>query len=90
MKTRSPSQIVRLLFLGAYCLAQPGEIYAVYLPKEGTVTVKLEAGAYEASWFSAFTGEKIPLPPIHGPVWTSPKSPGWLDWALLIKKQHPQ
>jgi len=72
---------------GAYCLARPGEIYAVYLPKEGTVTVKLEPGAYEAAWFSAFTGEKIPLPLIHGPEWTSPKSPGWLDWAILIKRQ---
>ena len=75
---------------GAYCLAQPGEIYAVYLPKEGTVTVKLEPGTYEATWFSAFTGEKIALPPIKGPVWTSPKTPGWLDWALLIKKQNQQ
>ncbi len=75
---------------GAYCLAKPGEIYAVYLPKEGTVTVKLEAGPYEASWFSAFTGETIPLPQVSGPMWTSPNSPGWLDWALLIRKQHPQ
>jgi uncharacterized protein DUF4038/uncharacterized protein DUF5060 len=72
---------------GAYCLAKPGELYAVYLPKEGTVTVQLETGAYEATWFSAFTGEKVPLPPLNGPVWTSPKSPGWLDWALLIKKK---
>ena len=75
---------------GAYCLAKPGEIYAVYLPKEGTVTVKLEPGAYEASWFSAFTGEKIPLPPVRGPEWTSPKSPGWLDWAILIRKRQAQ
>ncbi len=73
---------------GAYCLAKPGEIYAVYLPKEGTVTVKLEPGAYEATWFSAFTGEKIPLPPINGREWTSPKSPGWLDWAILITKRR--
>jgi len=73
---------------GAYCLAKPGEIYAVYLPKEGTVMVKLEPGTYEASWFSAFTGERIPISsPIAGPDWTSPKTPGWLDWALLIKKQ---
>jgi hypothetical protein len=72
---------------GAYCLAKPGEIYAVYIPKEGTVTVKLDPGDYEASWFGAFTGETIPLPPIRGPMWTSPKSPGWLDWAILIKKE---
>jgi len=72
---------------GAYCLAKPGEIYAVYLPKEGVVTVRLEAGTYEASWFSAFTGEKILLSPVRGPEWTSPKSPGWLDWAILLKRK---
>jgi hypothetical protein len=72
---------------GAYCLAKPGEIYAVYLPKEGNVTIKLEPGTYEASWFSAFTGEKIPLPQVKGLVWTSSNTPGWLDWALLLIKQ---
>jgi hypothetical protein len=88
---------------GAYCLAKPGEIYAVYLPQRpmcgnqeafehkkecGEVTVKLEPGAYDASWFSAFTGERIPLPPVQGPSWTLPKTPGWLDWALLLQKKH--
>jgi len=73
---------------GAYCLANPGEIYAVYLPKGGDVTIKLEPGSYEAGWFSAFTGEKVPLPPVEGPAWTSPKAPGWLDWALLLEKRH--
>jgi Protein of unknown function (DUF4038)/Domain of unknown function (DUF5060) len=73
---------------GAYCLAKPGEIYAVYLPKGGDVTVRLEPGSYEAVWFSAFTGERIPLPPVEGPAWTSPIAPGWLDWALLLQKRH--
>ena len=73
---------------GAFCLAKPGEIYAVYLPKEGKVTVKLEPGTYRATWFSAFTGEKIPLPAVQGPSWTSPQTPGWLDWALLLERQR--
>ena len=73
---------------GAYCLAKPGEIYAVYLPKEGDVTVQLEPGTYEATWFSAFTGEKVPLPPVQGGAWKSPKTPGWLDWALLLQKRR--
>jgi hypothetical protein len=72
---------------GAFCLARPGEIYAVYLPKEGKVTVKLEPGTYDATWFSAFTGQKIPLPPVQRTTWTSPQTPGWLDWALLLQKQ---
>jgi hypothetical protein len=73
---------------GAYCLAQPGETYVVYLPKGGDVSIKLEPGSYEAKWFDAYTGETTPLPPTEGPIWTSPKAPGWLDWALLLQKRH--
>lgn len=69
---------------GAYCLAKPGEIYAVYLPKEGNVTIHLEPGTYSARWFGASTGEIIPLSPANGPVWTSPRTPDRLDWALLL------
>jgi len=77
-----------LVSKGAYCLAKPGDIYAVYLPKEGKVTIKLEPGSYDAKWFNAFTGEKIPLQPIQGGEWTSPQTPGWLDWALLLQKRR--
>jgi hypothetical protein len=91
-----------LVSKGAYCLAKPGEIYAVYLPQRpicgnqeayehkmecGEVTIKLEPGNYKARWFNAYTGETVPLPPAEGPVWTLPKTPGWLDWALLLEKQ---
>jgi len=86
---------------GAYCLAKPGEIYAVYVPlgrlcgnrehfgyqnECGDVTIKLEPGIYEAKWFSATTGEIVPLPAVQGPAWTLPMPPGWMDWALLLKK----
>ena len=88
---------------GAYCLAKPGEIYAVYLPVRpicgnaeafehqkvcGEISLKLEPGTYEARWFSAYTGEIIPLPPVEGRVWTLPKTPGWLDWALLLQRKR--
>ena len=86
---------------GAYCLAKPGEIYAVYLPLRplcgsgdayehqrecGAVTIRLEPGTYQASWFGAYTGEVVPLAAAQGPVWTLPKPPGGLDWALLLKR----
>jgi hypothetical protein len=71
---------------GAYCLAQPGGIYAVYLPNGGDVTITLAPGRYEAAWFSAFTGEWIALPQAEGLRWKSPQAPGWLDWALLLKR----
>jgi hypothetical protein len=80
---------------GAYCLAKPGEIYAVYLPNRSaanpaerqSATIHLEPGTYEAHWFSATTGAIIPLPPATGPDWTSPQAPDWSDWALLLLKQ---
>ena len=72
---------------GCYCLAKPGEIYAVYLPGEGEVTLQLEPGNYEASWFNPAIGKVIPLPVVTGPKWTSPRTPGWLDWALLLKRK---
>jgi len=86
---------------GAYCLAKLGEIYAVYLPIRPTcgnqenfdyqeacrdITIKLEPGTYDAKWFSATTGEVVPLPTVQGPAWKLPSPPGWLDWALLLKK----
>jgi len=75
---------------GAYCLAKPGENYAVYLPNGDDVTIQLEAGNYEATWFGAFTGEKVLLPavtPSSEGTWTSPKAPDHLDWALLLQRQ---
>jgi hypothetical protein len=72
---------------GNYCLAKPGEIYAAYLPKGGKVTIQLAPGEYDAKWFSAFTGEWIPLPPVTGPNWTSPEAPAWLDSALLLQRK---
>ena len=71
---------------GAFCLAEPGRVYAVYLPKGGEVAVKLGTGRYPASWFNPRTGKTTLLPAADGPVWTSPKAPDSGDWALLLRK----
>jgi hypothetical protein len=71
---------------GAYCLAQPGEIYAIYLPNGGNVTVNLPEGQYDATWFSGFSGETVTLARVQGGSWRSPRAPGRLDWALLLKR----
>ena len=73
---------------GNYCLAKPGEIYAVYLPRAGSVTVRLPSGRYEGRWWDAATGKQFVLPSIHSttPLWTSPAAPGSNDWALLLRK----
>src|SRR3989441_9363000 len=88
---------------GAYCLAEPGEIYAVYLPLRslcgnhedfgyndecGEVAIRLQPGTYVAKWFSAATGEIVPLPPVQGSDWIVPNPPGWADWAVLLQRQH--
>ena len=44
-----------------YCLAKPGSLYAIYLPKGGKVGVALASGTYEAKWFNPQTGEWIPI-----------------------------
>ena len=79
---------------GNYCLADPGKLYAVYLPHAGKVTVKLEPGTYRGEWFNAASGQRIPLAKdATGPSWTSPDPPddsGWAnthDWALLLEKR---
>ena len=69
---------------GNYCLANPGKTYAIYLPRGGNVTIQLQPGQYRAYWFSAMTGEKIKLPTVAGPSWTSPNAPDRNDWALLL------
>ncbi len=71
-----------------WCLAEPGQTYAVYLPNAGKVTVHLLAGRYDAQWFDPQTGEIIPIGIAEGPAWTSPPAPGRNDWALLLRKAN--
>ncbi len=70
-----------------FCLAKPGAAYAVYLPHEGRVTVKLEAGVrYSAAWWSpdnGFNGQFEPAQTIVGGSQDF-QTPGEGDWALRI------
>ncbi|HVN81509.1 MAG TPA: DUF4038 domain-containing protein [Terriglobia bacterium] len=70
---------------GAYCLAEMGKIYAVYLPFRGTITLNLGPGSYQASWFNPRNGKWIPISNAEGPQWTSPPTPDGGDWALLLR-----
>jgi hypothetical protein len=72
---------------GAFCLAEPGKLYAVYLPRGGKVTVKVGAGKYKTNWFNPRDGETKALPVAEGPSWTSPESPDAGDWALLLRRE---
>jgi len=75
-----------LVAAGNYCLAAPGQIYAVYLPNGGRTTVKLEPGRYHAEWYSPLSGERIALPDAEGPDWASPAAPDNHDWAMLLQR----
>jgi hypothetical protein len=74
---------------GNYCLAKPGEIYAVYLPHAGKVKVVLQPGQYDGTWYDATTGKKAALPIVNVTAsgWTSPAAPGTSDWALLLRRK---
>jgi uncharacterized protein DUF4038/uncharacterized protein DUF5060 len=72
---------------GMYCLAAPGEIYAVYLPKGGQVHVQLEPGTYQATWLDPRTGKTARLESASGPVWTSAPAPDGDDGAILLLKK---
>lgn len=71
---------------GNYCLAEPGKIYAVYLPHGGRVTIHLQAGQYNGTWFDPSTGKRIALPSVQGTTWTSPESSDHNDWSLLLQR----
>lgn len=72
---------------GNDCLADPGKVYAIYMPHGGKTTVHLVAGDYDASWFNPRTGERTGLPAARGPVWTSPVAGDEGDWAILLTKR---
>jgi hypothetical protein len=73
---------------GNYCLAKPGQVYAIYLPHAGDVTVRLSPGRYRGVWWNPVTGARTVIPLIHvdASSWTSPAAAGSNDWALLLQK----
>jgi hypothetical protein len=70
---------------GAFCLAEPGRLYVVYLPRGGKATLRLPPGRYQAVWFNARNGRYTAAPAAQGPQWTSPAAPDDGDWAILLK-----
>ncbi len=73
---------------GNYCLAQPSEIYAIYLRRGGKVTARIAPGRYTVQVWNAATGEKRQLPSATGGTfsWTS-TLPDGSDAAILLRKE---
>lgn len=77
-----------LVTAGAYCLANPGRTYAIYLPHGVGAVVRLGPGRYRARSFNPSTGEWTDLAPASGPSWVTPAaSTRGSDWAFLLERQ---
>ncbi len=74
-----------------WCLAYPGKLYVVFLPRGGEATLDLTAapGTYEVEWFDPRTGDRFPAEAIQGgtgvSLGTAPDLPHE-DWALTVKR----
>jgi Protein of unknown function (DUF4038)/Domain of unknown function (DUF5060)/Putative collagen-binding domain of a collagenase len=71
---------------GAYCLAEPGQLYVVYLPRGGNVSVKLDPGRYQAKLFNPRSGEYSSAPMAENAAWSSPVAPDGEDWVFLLSR----
>lgn len=73
----------------AYCLAQAGQLYLVYLPKGGTVPLDLSAapGTYSVSWFNPRTGgDLLPGEKITGGTPLTLQAPSNDDWLAVVRR----
>ncbi len=74
---------------GAWCLAKPGEVYAVYLPQGGPATLAVPEGAYSVHWYNPREGGPlIPGPVLRGSgkkrLGNPPGNPEE-DWVALVR-----
>ncbi len=71
---------------GAFCLAETGRVYVVYLPYGGDVSLRLDSGRYQVKWFNPRTGEYLTASTAEGATWTSPAASDNEDWILLFTR----
>ena len=77
-----------------YCLARPGELYLVYLPKGGTTELDLSAatGSFTVKWFNPRSGGALldgSVKSVKGGATVSvgqPPAKPDQDWAVLVRK----
>ena len=74
----------------AFCLAETGRVYVVYLPHGGSVNVKLDQGRYGVKWFNPRNGEYSMAGIAPEAIWTSPTAPDDQDWVLLLTKTEAE
>jgi len=78
---------------GDYCLAKPGEVYAVYLPDGGSTLLELPQGEYTVQWYNPRTGGPLQngtVVDLSGSGSRSigePPSEKSQDWVALVRRK---
>ncbi len=79
----------------AYCLAKPGDVYAVYLLDGGTTDLNVAPGTYSVQWYNPRAGGQLLLGSVRRITGPGTKSIGHppkdsdKDWAVLVRKAKP-
>jgi hypothetical protein len=79
----------------AYCLAKPGQVYAIYLLEGGSADLNVAPGIYSVQWYNPRAGGELlrgSVKQITGPgaqsLGRSPTESD-KDWAVLVRKTTP-
>ncbi|MBX9624499.1 MAG: DUF4038 domain-containing protein [Gemmataceae bacterium] len=72
---------------GALVLADPGKVYAVYLPKGGATAVKLPAGGWVTKWYDPRAGKWLEGQAFEGGGEVTLTAPAADDWAALVTRK---
>lgn len=75
-----------------YCLAQPGQLYLVYLPRGGDAIIDLKgaSGPFSVAWFNPRKGGALQSAPgiaAGGPVQL--RAPDQEDWLAIVRLAQP-
>ncbi|MHC4334045.1 MAG: putative collagen-binding domain-containing protein, partial [Planctomycetota bacterium] len=79
----------------AYCLAKPGQVYAIYLLEGGSADLNVAPGIYSVQWYNPRAGGELlrgSVKQITGPGAQSigqPPKESDKDWAVLVRKTTP-
>ncbi len=72
-----------------YCLAQPGELYLVYLPAGGAARLDLSAAAgdFTVAWFNPREGGALqPSGTVRGGARVTLSAPNADDWLAIVRR----
>ncbi len=70
----------------AFCLADEGNTYIVYLPAGGNVELDIKENKYTIKRLNPRDGEFSKIGEIEGATWKSPDVPDNEDWVFLLEK----